>query len=83
MQENEGNHLLELRSNAGTHDLAMGRDVLERLLNAGEGEEVPSSFWAHHRVLHLHTVWCLEGQQLSSCCAAGALCGAEVSGQCS
>ena len=40
VQDNEGNKLLELRSNAGTHDLAMGRDVLERLLNAGEGDEV-------------------------------------------
>ena len=39
-QDHKGNQLLELRSNAGTHDLAMGRQVLERLLNAGEGEEV-------------------------------------------
>ena len=40
MQENKGNSLLELRSNAGTHDLAMGRATLERLMSAGEGEEV-------------------------------------------
>ena len=38
--EHAGNPLLELRGNAGSHDLALGSETLESLARAREGEDV-------------------------------------------
>ena len=42
LQENPGNRLLQLRSNAGTHDLPLAKQTLQQLISAGaSGEAVP------------------------------------------
>ena len=42
LQENPGNRLLHLRSNAGTHDLPLAKQTLQQLISAGaSGDAVP------------------------------------------
>ena len=42
LQENPGNRLLQLRSNAGTHDLPLAKQTLQQLISAGaSGDAVP------------------------------------------
>ena len=42
LQENPDNRLLQLRSNAGTHDLPLAKQTLQQLISAGaSGDAVP------------------------------------------